>query len=148
MSRASGLNGMNGTIGMKLDHIGVAVGDLKTAGAAWSKVTRAAGPPEDVGGQGVRVQFCDFEGGAIELLAAAGDDTPVGRFLARRGEGLHHIAFRVPDIRAALGDLEAQGARLIDREPRPGAHGTEVAFVHPSAFAGVLVELVQHPEGA
>lgn len=133
---------------MRLDHIGVAVGDLKAAETAWSKVTRTGSPSEAVGDQGVRVLFCDFDGGSIELLAADGDDTPVGRFLARRGEGLHHVAFRVPDIRAALAELQDQGARLLDREPRAGAHGTQVAFVHPGAFAGVLVELVEHPEGA
>jgi methylmalonyl-CoA/ethylmalonyl-CoA epimerase len=133
---------------MELDHIGVAVRDLSAAEAAWARVAPGAGSPEVVGDDGVTVLFCPFSGGAVELLQPSGEESPVGRFLARRGEGLHHVAFRVPDIRAALADMAATGADLIDREPRPGAHGTLVAFVHPKAFAGVLVELVEHPVSA
>ena len=78
----------------------------------------------------------------IELLAPTGDDTPVGRFLAKRGPGMHHVAYEVDDVRAALADLERDGAELIDLEPRRGLFGLEVAFVHPDAVHGVLTEVV------
>lgn len=130
---------------MELDHIGVAVRDLGRAEEAWARVAPGEGSPETVGNDGVRVLFCPFEGGAVELLEPSREESPVGRFLERRGEGLHHVAFRVPDIRAALQEMVRTGVELIDREPRPGAHGTLVAFLHPKAFAGVLVELVEHP---
>ena len=79
----------------------------------------------------------------MELLAPLGDDTPVGRFLARRGPGLHHVAYRVDDVGAALDGLRAAGVRLIDEAPRSGIRGSRVAFLHPSAAGGVLTELVQ-----
>lgn len=82
--------------------------------------------------------------GSIELLEPLGPDTTVGRFLARRGEALHHIAYRVDDLSAELERLRGEGVRLIDDEPRPGAGGHSVAFVHPESTGGVLVELVQH----
>jgi methylmalonyl-CoA/ethylmalonyl-CoA epimerase len=130
---------------MELDHIGVAVRDLVRGEEAWARVAAGQGSPEMVGDDGVKVLFCPFDGGAVELLEPSRDESPVGRFLERRGEGLHHVAFRVPDIRAALQEMAQTGVELIDREPRPGAHGTLVAFLHPKSFAGVLVELVEHP---
>jgi methylmalonyl-CoA/ethylmalonyl-CoA epimerase len=81
-------------------------------------------------------------GSRIELLAATGDDTPVGRFLAKRGPGMHHVAYEVDDLDAELAELEEQGVELIDREPRRGLYGMRVAFVHPDAADGVLAELV------
>jgi methylmalonyl-CoA/ethylmalonyl-CoA epimerase len=80
----------------------------------------------------------------VELLAALGEDTPVGRFLAKRGPGMHHVAYEVADIRSALADLEQAGAELIDAEPRRGLFGLEVAFVHPESVHGVLSEVVSH----
>jgi methylmalonyl-CoA/ethylmalonyl-CoA epimerase len=96
-------------------------------------------PPEVLVAQGVRVAFV----GAVELLEPLGPDTIVGRFLERRGQGLHHIAFRTPDLQRELTRLAAAGIELIDRVPRPGARGHLVAFLHPSSTGGVLVELVQ-----
>jgi len=81
----------------------------------------------------------------IQLLGALGPDTPVGKFLERRGEGVHHIGYRVGDVRAVLKRLAAEGVPLVDEAPRPGSRGTTVAFVHPKGFRGVLVELVQEP---
>ena len=125
-----------------IDHIGIAVADVN---ASLTFFRDALGldveAPEDVAGQGVRVTFLPAGGASVELLQAATADSPVGRFVAKRGPGMHHVAFRVDDIRAALAELKARGVRLIDETPRPGAHGSLVAFIHPSATHGVLVEL-------
>ena len=102
---------------------------------------------EEIKEQGVRVAMLPAGESRIELLEAAGDDSPIARFLEKRGPGIHHIALRVDDIRAALGHLKESGARLIDEEPRKGAGGCLVAFVHPSSTGGVLLELVQHDNG-
>ncbi len=126
--------------GLPLHHVGIAVRSL---GAAAATLTRLTGsqptPAETVPGQGVRVQFL----GPVELLEPLGPDTTVGRFLERRGEGLHHIAYTVVDIRSELVRLAAEGFQLIDTEPRPGAHGHRVAFLHPKDTGGVLIELVE-----
>ncbi len=98
---------------------------------------------EEVAGQKVRVAMLPIGESRIELLEATSADSPISRFLEKRGPGIHHIAVRVDDIRAALADLRAKGARLIDEEPRQGAGGCLVAFVHPSSTGGVLLELVQ-----
>lgn len=97
-----------------------------------------------IDGQGVEAAYLLLGSGRIELLAATEDDTPVGRFLARRGPGMHHVAFSVSDVAAAIRDLEAAGATVIDTEPRAGLGGHEVAFVHPESVDGVLVEVVSH----
>jgi methylmalonyl-CoA/ethylmalonyl-CoA epimerase len=99
--------------------------------------------PEDVPSQRVRVHFIPAGESALELLEATAADSPIAKYVAKRGPGLHHITLRVDDIEAALARLKARGVRLIDETPRPGAHGTRVAFVHPSSAHGVLVELVQ-----
>jgi methylmalonyl-CoA epimerase len=91
----------------------------------------------------VRAHFIPAGESALELLEATADDSPIATFVARRGPGLHHITLRVDDIRAALAQLKAKGVRLIDDEPREGAHGSLVAFIHPSSAHGVLVELKQ-----
>jgi len=132
----------------KLDHIGVAVPNLDQALELWLRLGFAPGPAEDLPAQGVRLSFCPLGGGDaghIELLAALGPDTAIGRFLADRGGrgGIHHLCFAVPDIRAELARLSAAGFALIDREPRAGAHGALVAFLHPKSTGGVLVELSQ-----
>jgi methylmalonyl-CoA epimerase len=98
---------------------------------------------ETIASQGVEAALLDVGASHIELLAPLGDDTPVGRFLSRRGPGLHHVAYRVDDVAAALDELRAAGLRLIDEAPRSGIRGSQVAFLHPSASAGVLTELVQ-----
>jgi methylmalonyl-CoA/ethylmalonyl-CoA epimerase len=94
--------------------------------------------------QGVEAASLRVGDSRVELLAALGDETPVGRFLAKRGPGMHHVAYAVDDVEAALGELEAGGAELIDTHPRRGLFGLQVAFVHPDAFHGVLSEIVSH----
>jgi methylmalonyl-CoA/ethylmalonyl-CoA epimerase len=100
---------------------------------------------EEVPDQKVRVLVLLAGEQRIELVEPAADDSPVSRFLAESGGGLHHVAYRVDDLERSLARLKARGVRLIDEEPRPGAHGTRIAFVHPSATGRVLVELVEEP---
>jgi len=126
-----------------IHHVGVAVRDLD---AALGTYTRTLGARlehrETLPGQGVEAAAVLLGSGRVELLAALGEDTPVGRFLAKRGEGMHHLAYEVDDVRTALGELAAAGAELIDEEPRSGLYGLQVAFVHPDAVHGVLSEVV------
>jgi methylmalonyl-CoA/ethylmalonyl-CoA epimerase len=127
-----------------LDHVAVAVEDLEAAVPLYTALTGgAATPRERLPSQGVDVVFVGEGAGRIELIAPVGDDSPVARFLARRGPGLHHLAYRVPDLTATLAELRARGVPLIDETPRLGAHDRLVAFVHPRASGGVLIELVQ-----
>lgn len=127
-----------------LDHIGIAVASIEDA----LKFYRDAlgleiDVPEDVVSQRVRAHFIPAGEAALELLEATADDSPIARFVAKKGPGLHHITLRVDDLTAALEQLKAHGVRLIDETPRPGAHGSLVAFIHPAAAHGVLVELTQ-----
>ena len=128
----------------RIDHIGVAVSDLDAAIAIHRDTY---GMPlvhrETVAEQGVEAALLDVGESHVELLAPLSPDTPVGRFLEKRGPGLHHVAYRVEDVAAALDELRAAGLRLIDDEPRTGIRGSRVAFLHPSASGGVLTELVQ-----
>jgi methylmalonyl-CoA epimerase len=127
-----------------LDHVGIAVTDLAAALAFYrDALGLEVEAPEVVESQRVRAHFLPAGGAKLELLEATGPDSPIGKFTGRRGPGLHHITFRVDDIRAALALLASRGVRLIDNEPRPGAEGALVAFVHPSSAHGVLVELKQ-----
>ncbi len=131
--------------GWPLDHVAVAVPDLGAAAAAFDVLgLPTAGPDEEVGSQGVRVRMLRAGPTRIELIAPLGAEGAVARFLQRRGAGLHHIAFRVPDLGATLARLREAGVELIDDRPRPGHGGSRVAFVHPRSCAGVLVELVEH----
>ena len=124
-----------------LDHVAIAVSSIETAARHFELVSGQAGsPPEELPAQGVRVAFC----GQVELLEPLSSDTTVGRFLERRGQALHHIAYRSLDLRADLQRLTAQGIELIDATPRAGARGHLVAFLHPRSTGGILVELVQH----
>ncbi|MEX2531526.1 MAG: methylmalonyl-CoA epimerase [Gemmatimonadota bacterium] len=124
-----------------IDHVGVATPSITDTRSLYELLTGArCSEPEVLPAQGVTVAFI----GKIELLQPLSPDSAVGRFLARRGPGLHHLAFRVDDIAASLAMLEAEGMRLIDREPRRGARGHQVAFVHPSSTGGVLWEIVQN----
>lgn len=123
-----------------LDHVAVAVHSIEESRAHFERLSgQTCSPPETLEAQGVRVAFV----GHIELLEPLGPDTTVGRFLARRGPSLHHIAYRSDDLAADLARLEADGVELIDRTPRAGARGHSVAFLHPSAGGGVLIELVE-----
>jgi methylmalonyl-CoA epimerase len=127
-----------------LDHIGIAVANLDEALAFYrDALGLEVEAPEDVASQRVRAHFIPAGEAALELLEATADDSPIAKYVAKRGPGLHHITLRVDDIRAALARLKEKGVRLIDEEPRPGAHGSLVAFIHPSSAHGVLVELKQ-----
>jgi methylmalonyl-CoA epimerase len=127
-----------------LDHVGIAVADLEASLAFFRDgLGLEVEPPEDVPSQRVRAQFLATGPSSLELLQATSPDSPIAKFLATRGPGLHHITLRVDDIRAALAQLRERHVRLIDDEPRVGADGARVAFIHPSSAHGVLVELKQ-----
>lgn len=126
---------------LPIDHVAVAVESIRDSAPFYELLSgERCSPVEAIAAQGVDVAFV----GKVELLEPHGPDTPVGRFLARRGVGLHHVAYRVEDLAAELRRLEAAGLRLVDREPRAGARGHRVAFLHPGSTGGVLVELVEH----
>ena len=127
-----------------LDHIGIAVSDLSEALRFYrDALGLEVESPEDVPSQRVRAHFIPAGESALELLEATDDTSPIAKYTAKRGPGLHHITLRVDDIVAALARLKQRGVRLIDETPRPGAHGSIVAFIHPSSAHGVLVELKQ-----
>jgi methylmalonyl-CoA epimerase len=131
----------------RIDHVGVAVEDLD---AAIKLYEGAFGMPlvhrERVEEQGVEAVLLDVGDGHVELLSPLGPETPVGKFLARKGAGLHHVAYAVTDIEATLGELRESGTELIDTEPRTGIRGSRVAFLHPRSTGGVLTEIVQPAE--
>lgn len=130
---------------MKLDHIGIATRELEEGFAVWrDALGLELSTTEEVPDQGVRVAMLEIGDTHVELLEPLTPDSAVGRFLAKRGPGIHHLAVEVKDIRASLSDLKSRGARLIDEEPRIGARGCLVAFIHPTSTNGVLLELVQH----
>lgn len=131
-----------------IDHVAIAVRDLDDAIERYRTLYGVeAIRREIVADQGVEEAMLPVGGSFVQLLAPLGADTPVGRFLEARGEGLHHLAFAVADINQALAHLEAEGARLIDRQPRRGGGGARIAFVHPKDTAGTLIELVEHDDG-
>jgi methylmalonyl-CoA epimerase len=126
-----------------IHHVGVAVSDLDAAVATYERLFGGRlEHRERVEDQGVEAASIRVGESRVELLAALGDDTPVGRFLTKRGEGMHHIAYEVADVEAALAHLTEQGVELIDPRPRHGMFGLEVAFVHPESVHGVLSEVV------
>jgi len=128
----------------RIDHIGVAVEEIDAALPLWAEqYAMALVHREVVAEQGVEAALLDVGESHVELLAPLEADTPVGRFLAKRGPGLHHVAFQVADIDAALAACRAGGMRLIDEQPRIGIRGSRVAFLHPGASGGVLTEIVQ-----
>jgi methylmalonyl-CoA epimerase len=130
---------------MKIDHIGIATRGIEDAMTFYrDALGLEVSEPEEVADQKVRVAMLPIGESRIELLEGTSDDSPIARFLEKRGPGIHHIAVRVDDIRAALANLKEKGARLIDEEPRKGAGGCLVAFVHPSSTGGVLLELVEN----
>ena len=126
-----------------IHHLGVAVADLDEAVETYARLFGATlERRETVADQGVEAASMRVGDGRIELLASLGPETPVGKFLARRGPGMHHVAFEVADVRSELDRLAAGGAELVDERPRRGLFGLEVGFVHPHATGGVLAELV------
>ncbi len=128
----------------RIDHTGVAVEDLDAAIALYEgSFGMRLVHRETVESQGVEAVLLDVGENHVELLRPLGPDTPVGRFLASRGPGLHHVAYQTPDIARALDGLRAAGVRLIDETPRIGIRGSSVAFLHPAASGGVLTEIVQ-----
>lgn len=130
----------------EIDHVGLAVRDLEEAVERYrSAFGIDPAHRERIDSDGVDEALFRVGTSYIQLLAPVGPDTPVGRFLERRGEGVHHVGYRVEDVAAVLADLREAGVALIDERPRPGSRGTTVAFVHPKAIHGVLVELVQEP---
>lgn len=129
---------------MKFDHVGIVVANLAEALPRWRPVLgEPTSPPEEVPGNDIRVAFLAAGDLHVELVEPLGLKSPVSKFLATRGGGIHHIAFAVPDVTAALNDVAARGGQVIDHHARPGARGRLVGFVHPATFGGVLVEFVQ-----
>src|SRR5580765_6458035 len=127
-----------------LDHIGIAVKDLQSALAFYrDALGLEIEETEDVPSQQVRVHFASVGESRIELLEATAPTSPIAKYIEKRGPGLHHITLRVDDVAAALASMKARGVRLIDEQPRPGAEGSLIAFIHPSSTGGVLIELKQ-----
>ncbi|MBA2341800.1 MAG: methylmalonyl-CoA epimerase [Pyrinomonadaceae bacterium] len=133
---------------MKIEHIGIATEGIEDALKFWrDALGLEVAAREEVTEQGVRIAMLPIGETRIELLEATNDQSPIAKFVEKRGASIHHIAVRVPDIKAALERLHKRGVRLIDDAPRVGADNCLVAFIHPSAANGVLVELVEHTEG-
>ena len=132
----------------RIDHIGVAVEDLDAAIALHEEAYgMAVAHREVVEEQGVEAVLLDVGENHVELLRPLDEETPVGRFLSKRGPGLHHVAYQVTDVQATLDTLRDRGLRLIDQTPRNGIRGSRVAFLHPASSGGVLTEIVQPSEG-
>ena len=132
---------------MKINHLGIATKSIEDALTFWvTGLGLENVHTEVVEDQKVRVAMLPVGDSRIELLEPTSDDSPISKFLEKRGGGIHHVAVEVDDIRAALADMRSKGTRLIDEVPRAGAEGCLVAFVHPAASNGVLLELVQLPK--
>jgi len=129
---------------MKIHHLGIAVESLASAIPVFQKLLGCGPESEEVvADQKVRVAIFQVGESRIELLEPTAEDSPIHRFLAKRGQGIHHLTLTVPDLPKALADLEGGGMRLVDRQPRTGAGNELVAFLHPSSTSGVLIELVE-----
>ena len=132
---------------MKIEHIGIATRALSEALLFWrDALGLEVSETEEVSGQKVRVAMLPVGESRVELLEPTSEDSPIAKFIEKRGAGIHHIAVRVSDIRESLARLKEQGIRLVDETPRIGAGGCLVAFVHPSSANGVLLELVEHTQ--
>lgn len=130
----------------KIDHLGIAVSSHGSAAELYQKILGLRETDrEEVDSQKVRTAFYPCADVNLELLEATDPAGPVGRFLQKRGPGFHHVAFEVDDLQAEIARLASLGVELVDREPRPGAHGTKIAFLHPRSTHGLLVELVERP---
>ncbi|MET9067158.1 methylmalonyl-CoA epimerase [Streptosporangium sandarakinum] len=137
---------------MRIDHVGIACHDLEEKIAFFERTfdlrVVARETNEEQGVKEALLHIADGEGGGsyIQLLEPLGPDTPVGKFLAKRGEGVHHVAFGVPDVAEAMREIGGRGVRVLDAEPRHGTLGSSIAFLHPKDMGGVLTELVQAPD--
>ncbi len=132
----------------RIAHLGIAVKELEPVKKLYGEHLQLHGHHEEVvESQKVKVSFFQVGETNIELLLATSPDSPVAKYVDSKGEGIHHIAFEVEDLEAALEELKAAGVRLIDEKPREGAHGARIAFIHPKATHGVLIELCQHAKG-
>ena len=129
----------------RVDHLGVAVRSIAVARRFYETLGLSVGPAETLSDDAVTAAFIVTGGTRLELLEPLGPDGPIARFLTRKGEGIHHIAFGVHDIVAALDAARSAGVSLIDATPRHGAHNTRIAFLHPKDMNGVLIELVESP---
>jgi methylmalonyl-CoA/ethylmalonyl-CoA epimerase len=129
-----------------VNHIGVAVRSLQERVPLYRALGLEVAAGEEVPSEMVRVAFFSAGGTRIELLEPTAPDSPIAKFIAARGEGLHHICLEVDDIRATMAELAGQGFRLVSEEPKPGAHGSQVCFIHPKSAGGVLIELCQGGE--
>jgi methylmalonyl-CoA/ethylmalonyl-CoA epimerase len=146
--RPGGPGHYDGRVFTRVDHIGVAVEDLDGALALYERdYAMTLVHREVISAQGVEAVLLDVGENHVELLAPLAPDTPVGRFLAKRGPGIHHVAYQVADIEATLASLREAGLRLIDEQPRAGIRDSRVAFLHPAATGGVLTEIVQPAKG-
>lgn len=133
---------------VKIDHIGIAVSQLSDAKKLWRDVFNLPDHGEErVEEQKVTTAFYPVGEGEVELLEATAPDSPIAGFIEKRGEGIHHIAFRVENLEEALAELKEKGIRCIDEKPRKGAGGARIAFIHPKATNGVLVELCERADG-
>ena len=127
-----------------IDHVGIAVADVDASLKFFTGVLGlSSDAPQDIKGQNTRVRFVDTGDAKLELVESLAPGSAIGKFIEKRGPGLHHVALRVPDVRATIAHLVAAGVRMIDQAPRRGAHGSLIAFVHPADTHGVLVELKQ-----
>jgi len=136
---------MNPSSPWPVDHIGIAVTDLDATIALYASTAGTSVTfREKLHDRGLELAFLNTGGTKLELLMPLKDDTPLARFIAKRGPGLHHVCYRVTDIRAEMKRLETLGAKLIDTTPRPGASGTVIAFIEPASFSGVLTELCEY----
>lgn len=134
--------------GPPVDHLGIAVKSLAEAVPRWERTLGVvASAPEEVASQRVRVSFVSAGETHLELLEPSSPESTIAKFLEKRGEGLHHVAFRVPDLPRQLEELRRQGVRLLDETPRAGARGRWVAFAHPASLGGVLTEFVSYRSG-
>lgn len=131
---------------LRLHHIGYVVSDINDAAKTYKQLGLTEGEHHDIPEQKIVAMTFPAGSGWIELIQPTDPDGPIAAFMAKRGEGVHHVAYQVDDIEAKLAELKAAGVQLIDESPRTGAHGWRIAFIHPKACHGVLTELVQVPE--
>lgn len=133
-----------GTVSFQIDHLGIAVKSLTTAKSIYEKLGLSVSPEETVEHEKVRLVMVPVGESRFELLEPTSDDSTIAKFIAKRGEGLHHVCMKVPDLRSALQRLKKDGVRLVSDEIKIGAGGHQYIFVHPSSTGGVLLELVQN----